>query len=123
MTGTTTPQTRPDPRLEWHPTAEDVEAIVAEMRPLIDTLAVREAQRLSRLTGLTGPPCAHRPSLRRVMRHGGRGIRTLNEELGEDVLVALLNENSPSPRRRATTVHRKLAWAQTIAARRRLGAA
>lgn len=41
----------PSPSLGvWQPSREEVEAIVAEMRPLIDALATRERERLTTLT-------------------------------------------------------------------------
>lgn len=41
---TTTPTRKA--RFDWHPTPEEVEAIVFEMRPLIAALADRELARL-----------------------------------------------------------------------------
>jgi hypothetical protein len=48
----------------------------------------------------------------------GAGIRALDDELGRDVLVALLNENSFNRRRRVEAVRRKADWAQMVAIRR-----
>jgi hypothetical protein len=39
----------------WQPSREEVEAIVAEMRPVIDALATRERQRLTALTAELRP--------------------------------------------------------------------
>jgi hypothetical protein len=50
-------------------------------------------------------------------------VRTLEDELGHDVFVALLNENSLNPTRRIATLRRKLEWAHLVAHRRALRAA
>jgi len=39
----------------WQPSREEVEAIVVEMRPVIDALATRERQRLTALTARSLP--------------------------------------------------------------------
>ena len=44
----------------WQPSREEVEAIVAEMRPVIDALAARERERLS---APTVPSLSWRPVL------------------------------------------------------------
>jgi len=53
-----------------------------------------------------------------ALTNRGLGIRALEAELGRDVLVALLNENSFNRRRRAEAVRRKTEWAQIVAIRR-----
>ncbi len=86
---------------------------MAEMRPVIDALAALEQDRLARFGAghrATRPRSAHRTA----------AIRGLEEELGRDVLVALLNENSFSRRRRVSTLRLKVAWAQSVAFRRAL---
>jgi hypothetical protein len=50
---------RTEASLDWHPTEDEVRAIVEEMRPLLVEMAARERQRLGRI-------CV---SLQRARRH------------------------------------------------------
>jgi hypothetical protein len=44
-------QTPIGPRFDWRPSADEVAAIVAELRPLITALATEERRRLDQLVG------------------------------------------------------------------------
>jgi hypothetical protein len=59
-------------------------------------------------------------SLTRTRGRRTLSLRALEAELGSGVFAALLNENSPNPKRRQATLHRKLEWAATRARRRAL---
>jgi hypothetical protein len=98
----------------WDADPEEVASIVAEMRPVIEAFAAREGQRIDELTSKGGDE-ARIPQRRRSR---AAGIRSLEVELGQDAVVALLNESSPNRRRRLHAIHRRGQWAQTVAARR-----
>lgn len=109
---------------DWCPSAAELEAIVAEMRPLIAELAADERRRLDRLVASRDKRCATgvTPGTTSGSEHAPVGavtlptrnrrrlpmVRSVEAELGQDVLIALLNENSFNPQRRITALRRRL---------------
>ena len=54
MSLTTTMQPTMQPLSDWRPSAAELEAIVAEMRPVIASLALGEGRRLDSLRSMRG---------------------------------------------------------------------
>src|SRR3979490_3277147 len=108
--GSTMVTTPTHPRFDWRPSSAEREAIVAEMRPLIAELATQEGRRLDQLVASRDErsPTGATPGAARDSEHASERattfptpnrrrrrptVRAVEAELGQDVLVALLNEN------------------------------
>jgi hypothetical protein len=121
-------QSPTDTQFDWRPSAGELEAILAEMRPLIAELSAAEGRRLDRLVASRDErsPTGAAPVAARDSEHNStrpttfstrnrRGrlptVRAVEAEVGQDVLIALLNENSFNPNRRITALRRRFEWA------------